>query len=247
MDGIEAARRILEMIDIPIVYLTAYADEKTLHRAKVTEAFGYLLKPFEERELHITIEMALFKHQMERKLRESEQWLSAILRSVADAVIATDTRGRIRFLNPIAEALTGWSQADAVGRPLVEVFTATDEQVRTRHCPRRAECGRSERGNAKARRRARRLIARDGRELPVDESLSPIRNAAGETTGVVLVFRDVTERHQSEEALQQSESQLAGIVGTAMDAIVTVDEEQTDPLVQRCGREDVPAAALPRP
>ncbi|MBP1648872.1 MAG: multi-sensor hybrid histidine kinase [Bacteroidetes bacterium] len=224
MDGIEAARRILETLDIPVVYLTAYADEKTLHRAKVTEAFGYLLKPFEERELHITIEIALYKHQMERKLRESEQWLSATLQSVADAVIATDTQGRIRFLNPIAEVLTGWSQADAKGKPLVEVFIAADEPVRQQIALAVRNAAGGE-GRTGAVVRAV-LIARDGREIPVDESLAPIRNAAGETTGVVLVFRDVTERRQSEEALRQSESQLAGIVGTAMDAIVTVDEER---------------------
>jgi PAS domain S-box-containing protein len=224
MDGIEAARRILARFDIPVVYLTAYADEKTLARAKVTEAFGYLLKPFEERELHITIEMALYKHQMERKLRESEQWLSAILQSVADAVIATDTRGRIRFLNPIAADLSGWSQSEAVGRPLLEVFRAGDEQARER-IARAVREPAVERGDAGLVTRTT-LIASDGREIPVDESLAPIRDAAGDTTGVVLVFRDVTERRQSEEALRQSESQLAGIVGTAMDAIVTVDEER---------------------
>src|SRR5512140_1293632 len=161
MDGIEAAHHILDRLDIPVVYLTAYADEKTLQRAKVTEAFGYLLKPFEERELHITIEMALFKHQMERKLRESEQWLSAILRSVADAVIATDTHGRIRFLNPIASALTGWSLADAVGKPLAEVFCAADEQARAR-IARAVLNARKEPGDAGSMTRTT-LIARDGR------------------------------------------------------------------------------------
>ena len=224
MDGIEAARKIQATLDIPVVYLTAYADEKTLARAKVTDAFGYLLKPFEERELHITIEMALYKHQMERRLRESGQWLSAILQSVADAVIATDTHGQIRFLNPIAEALTGWSQADAAGKPLAEVFRAEDERVRGR-IARAVQNAGAELGDAGVVTRTT-LIALDGREIPVDESLAPIRNAAGQTTGVVLVFRDVTERRQSEEALRQSESQLAGIVGTAMDAIVTADEDR---------------------
>jgi two-component system cell cycle sensor histidine kinase/response regulator CckA len=224
MDGIEAARRILATLDIPVVYLTAYADEKTLARAKVTDAFGYLLKPFEERELHITIEMALYKHQMERKLRESEQWLSAILRSVADAVIATDTRGQIRFLNPIAENLTGWTQAEAVGKPLAEVFRVEDEQAREQ-IARAVRNAAAETGTGGSAIRTA-LIASDGREIPVEENLAPIHNSAGQITGVVLVFRDVTERRQSEEALRQSESQLAGIVGTAMDAIVTADEDQ---------------------
>lgn len=73
MDGIEAAGKIREMYDIPIIYLTAYSDEKTLQRAKVTEPFGYVLKPFEDREIQSAIEMALYKHKMEQKLKESEE------------------------------------------------------------------------------------------------------------------------------------------------------------------------------
>jgi len=71
MDGISAAGEILESLDIPVIYLTAYSDEKTLERAKITEPFGYILKPFEERELHSSIEMALYKHKMEQRLKEA--------------------------------------------------------------------------------------------------------------------------------------------------------------------------------
>src|SRR5512143_2014839 len=73
MDGIAAAEQIRSIADIPIVFLTAFADMQTLRRAQVTDAFGYLLKPFEERELQITIEMALYKHRMESRLRENEK------------------------------------------------------------------------------------------------------------------------------------------------------------------------------
>lgn len=73
MDGIDAAQNIRELYDIPIIYLTAYSDEKTLERAKVTEPFGYVLKPFEDREIQSAIEMAIYKHQMEKKLKESEE------------------------------------------------------------------------------------------------------------------------------------------------------------------------------
>ena len=125
MDGIETAGQIHSLFDVPVVYLTAYADEKTLQRAKITEPFGYLIKPFKERELQITIEIALYKHEMEKKLRESErilreknQWLIAVIESIGDAVIATDPQGTIRLMNPIAEALTGWKQNDALGKPL---------------------------------------------------------------------------------------------------------------------------------
>jgi CheY-like chemotaxis protein len=73
MDGIEAAQQIRELFDIPIIYLTAYSDKKTLERAKITEPFGYVLKPFEDREVQSAIEMALYKHETERKLKESEE------------------------------------------------------------------------------------------------------------------------------------------------------------------------------
>ncbi len=224
MDGIQAADIISKQHEIPVIYLTAYADEKTLQRAKRTDAFGYLLKPFEERELHITIEMALFKNQMERRLRESEEWLSAVLKSIGDAVIATDTTGTIRFMNTVAEQLTGWTQADSVGQQLGAVFAIVDEKTR--------EAIANPVQNAMANRAPTRLVAktlllsRDGREIPIDDSAAPIRNQAGEITGVVLVFRDVTERRRSEEAVRHSQAQLAGIVGSAMDAIVTIDTEQ---------------------
>lgn len=73
MDGIEAAQQIRDLYDIPIIYLTAYSDKKILERAKITEAFGYVLKPFEDREVQSAIEMALYKHKSEQKLKESEE------------------------------------------------------------------------------------------------------------------------------------------------------------------------------
>src|SRR5262249_35384557 len=102
VDGVQAAQRIRERLEMPVVYLTAYADEETLGRAKVTEPFGYILKPFEERELRTVIEMALYKHQVERKLRESERRYAITLSSIGDAVIATDDRMRVTFMNPVA-------------------------------------------------------------------------------------------------------------------------------------------------
>ncbi|MBT9439463.1 MAG: response regulator, partial [Desulfobacterales bacterium] len=118
MDGVEAAEYIHDHFDIPVVYLTAYSDDTTLQRAKITEPFGYILKPFHEKELYTTIEMALYKHTMQRKLKESEQWLATTLKSIGDAVIATDTGKLITFMNPVAEALTGWKQEEAIGKPL---------------------------------------------------------------------------------------------------------------------------------
>ena len=116
MSGVEAVEHIRAHCNIPVVYVTAYADENTVRRAKVTEPFGYLLKPFDAKELQTAIEIALYKHQMEKKLHDSEQRLSITLRSIDDAVMATDNRGYVTFMNPRAEDLDrlesgGWGGA----------------------------------------------------------------------------------------------------------------------------------------
>ena len=104
MDGIEAAKRIQKAQAVPVVFLTAFADDATVERAKATGPFGYIVKPFKEKELRITIEMALYKHVIEKKLKESEQWLSAALRSLREGVIAEDEQGLVKFMNATAEA-----------------------------------------------------------------------------------------------------------------------------------------------
>jgi CheY-like chemotaxis protein len=98
IDGVQAAERIRTNLDIPVVFLTAHADETTLQRAKITAPFGYILKPFGDRELHTTIEIALFRHAIEAKLKKTERWLSAVLESIGGAVVATDKWGLITLM-----------------------------------------------------------------------------------------------------------------------------------------------------
>ncbi len=131
MDGIETASKITNRWDIPIIYLTAHADQETLRRAKVTGPMGYVLKPFSERELLIAIEIAIYKHGMERQLREQKQRLAAMLDSIGDAVIATDAEGLVTLVNPAASALTGFAEAEALGRDITTVLNIVDEATRT--------------------------------------------------------------------------------------------------------------------
>jgi two-component system sensor histidine kinase/response regulator len=176
LDGIDAAGAIRSASPIPVVYLTAYADDQTLRRASATEPAGYLLKPFEDSQLRTAVELALYKHEAERRLRESERRYAITLSSIGDAVIATDEQRHITFVNPVAEALTGWRAADAVGRPLGEVFVVE--------------------GGAGPSA----LRSRDGRVVAIDDVGAPIIDDGGRVTGVVLVFRDVTQRRRAEEA-----------------------------------------------
>ena len=223
MDGIEAAETIRSQFNIPVIYLTAYADEKTLQRAKMTEPYGYILKPIEDKELHSTIEMALYKHRMEKKVRESKQWLATTLKSIGDGIIATDTQGQITFMNPVAEALTGWTQKVAVRKLLDTVFTITTEEPGaeienpvTRVLQEESVCNL---GDHKI------LVARDGREIDIADSAAPIRDEYGGILGVVLVFRDITEQKHAERAVKGAEKKFRDIFNYASDAMLIHDVE----------------------
>lgn len=124
MDGIDAAMAMGDHLDAPVIYLTAYTDEPTLERAKLSQPFGYLVKPFDRKELQTTIEMALHKHAMDRQLRERERWLEATLRSLGKPVVATRPDGRILFMNRLAEVLTGWSEAEAFDTEVDKVIAS---------------------------------------------------------------------------------------------------------------------------
>jgi len=194
IDGIEAAEQIRSRFDIPVVYLTAYSDEKTLERAKITEPFGYVIKPFKERELQINIEIALYKHKMEKKLKESREWFSTTLRSISDAVIATDSKGCVKFMNPVAEALTGWKLEEAAGKPLEEVFDIINEEGEEVESPIKRV---AQEGVVVAEANKTVLISRDGTKIPIEENGDPIRDDKGNINGFIVVFRDVTERRDA--------------------------------------------------
>lgn len=118
MDGVETARELRARYGVPVVYLTAYADDYALTRAKTTEPAGYLLKPFQTAELRPVIEMALHRSQTERQMKESLRWLATTVRLVDNGVITTDCAGRITYMNAEAESLTGLQASVAIGYPL---------------------------------------------------------------------------------------------------------------------------------
>ncbi|WP_251827729.1 GGDEF domain-containing response regulator [Methylovulum psychrotolerans] len=206
MDGITAAQTITESLHIPVIFLTAYSDPATLARAKTTGAYGYLIKPFRPDELHASIEVALYKNQLERKLKDSEQWFAKTLHCISDAVIATDTDGKIQFMNPVAESATGWPQEQAKGVPIGELMTLLNESDRTAIVnpipwvlKNRAVSG-MDSGTL--------LVDKSGKECPIDDGAAPILDDNGGLLGAVLVFRDITERRQIENLLRESEERF---------------------------------------
>ncbi|MGP0069130.1 MAG: ATP-binding protein [Isosphaeraceae bacterium] len=140
-------------------------------------------------------------HAARRRAEASRHWLSAVLTSIGDAVIATDAKGRVVFMNRVAESLCGWSGDDATGHPLGEVFRIVNEHTRDPVVSPVEQVLDS--GSVVGLANHTVLIARDGVERPIDDSGAPIRDASGGIDGVVLVFRDVTERRKYEKDLQE--------------------------------------------
>jgi PAS domain S-box-containing protein len=149
-----------------------------------------------------------------RRADAAAERLRTTVASIGDAVLVTDAGGRVTSLNPVAEGLTGWNSADAAGRPLDEVFRIVNEQSRRVVESPVAKVLRE--GTIVGLANHTVLIARDGRETPIDDSAAPIRDASGKVRGVVLVFRDISERRRGETLRQR----LAAIVESSSDAIV---------------------------
>lgn len=200
MDGIEAAGLIQSSLKIPVIYLTAFADDEMLKRAKITEPFGYLIKPFRDRDLRSSIEMALYRHKLDTALKESREWLSVTLNSIGDAVIATDPAGLVKFMNPLAQQLTDWDDSEAQGWPLSAVFSVASEetQEQSRDVPAGFEAQRVLALNGTDLV----LTSRDGHARSIDSKVSPITDLHGTAIGMVVVFRDITDRKRSEEILE---------------------------------------------
>ena len=157
-----------------------------------------------------TMEDITERKRMETALRESEERNRATLYSIGDGVIATDAAGRVARMNPVAEALTGWPEAAAVGRPLTEVFRIINEHTRAEVESPVARVLRE--GTVVGLANHTLLIAKDGTERPIADSGAPIHDAQGAIAGVVLVFRDRTEERRAERALRESERKFRDTV-----------------------------------
>lgn len=204
MDGIATAQAMKTELEVPVVYITAHADEETINRATDTEPFGYILKPIRDSELRSAVQISIHKHEMERRLRDSEAWLATTLRSIGEGMVATNTRGEVVFMNPVAEHLTGCTAADAHLRPLMDVLILQDESTgdpaenpvvdvlagQKTVLPGRAE-------------RAYTLSSRTGEAATIE--MACFENRADELLGAVLVLRDIGPRRDLERRVMQSE------------------------------------------
>jgi PAS domain S-box-containing protein len=225
MNGIEAANQIKKFSDIPIIFLTGKSDKKTLESARMSDPIAYLVKPFDENQIKITMELAISKNVVEKKLKENYQLLSTTLKSVGDGIIATDKNGRVKFINTVAEKITGWKEEDATGRDLKEVFNVINQYTRER----------VENPVEKVFREARIiglandqiLISRNGGEFNIEDSAYPIYDSEGKISGAVLTFHDISEIYNTRKNLRMKEEQNHNIIESALNAFVMIDDAGT--------------------
>jgi len=210
LDGIDAAVMLQKTFGVPVVFVTGFADDKTLERAKRAQPVGYLVKPYTRSDLRVAIELGLHTHALSAKLREREHWFSTTLRSIGDGVLAVDALGIITFVNAAAEKTIGASSAALTGRFLKDVLTfradATGEAVASPVTLALSS------GRIARLPRGASLVTTDGRAMPIDDTATPIIDETGRTLGAVLVFKDVTERRKLEAQLASAERLAA--VGT---------------------------------
>jgi PAS domain S-box-containing protein len=209
LDGIDTATRIRKDYLLPVIYTTAYFDKKTLDRAKMAEPFGFLIKPYSSKELRSTIDMALYKSKLEKDANESREWLFTTLRSIGDAVVATDIEGAIKFINPVMEKIMGWKKQEVIGKKLEEVFKFINEDTRGEISSPIKKVLKS--NSTVGLEKHTVIVSRKGKEIPISSSGSPIRNEKNEVIGVVLIFRDITKFRQAEEKERKNHQKLKNL------------------------------------
>ncbi|MBL0741107.1 response regulator [Chryseolinea lacunae] len=204
MDGIEAAGIIKQKYALPVIYITALTDKDTIQRAKVTEPYGYLTKPFEDREIFTVIEMALYKHTIELKLRQSEEKYFSTVNSISDSVIVIDRNYCITYMNPSAEAVIQCTAKEALGKPIVDILQLRDMMtgefpVNPIQCPLAGV-------NLNTMPENLVLIGKHGNEQPIGESsLSPMLDNKENFIGLIVVFKDLTEKKEYERLVKDLE------------------------------------------
>ncbi len=215
MDGIETATRLRQLGNTRVIYITGFAEDDTLRRAKQTAPLGYLKKPFNSRELRIAVEIALHQAALEDALATRERRFATTLHSIADAVLTTDANDRVLFLNPAAAAIIGVDDGTAIGRKVDEVVRFVDARGNALPTLTRLTPAGLSRLDALPRH-ARLVTTRPGVtpavDIEIEGSVSPIALDSGQSFGTVMVFRDVSERRKLERRLGMTERMAA--IGT---------------------------------
>jgi two-component system cell cycle sensor histidine kinase/response regulator CckA len=197
MDGIETADRILNELNIPVIYLSAYTDERTIQRAKITEPYGYIVKPFDESSLKTSIEIAVHRHTMQKKPADPEAPEVRILRSFSEMIVFHDLNYRVIWANEAAEKAFGFDPGNLVGKRCRDLWKR--QKVSCQSCPVGPVV--SARGIVDTE-----VISTDGRVWSVRGY--PVYDANERMIGIVEVSREITSEKQIQEEKRSINTQL---------------------------------------
>jgi diguanylate cyclase (GGDEF)-like protein/PAS domain S-box-containing protein len=193
MDGIEASEIIRNQFFLPVIFLTAFADEETLKRARASEAFGYIMKPFEEQSLKPAIEMALYKHKLERALRASEVRYRSLVDTLPDAVFVTDLELKIQFCNNQAVKMYQCtSQQDLIGKSALDLLASENHD-------RLAACVREIRETGESGMAEFSLHRNNGVPFPGEINATVVMDEFGNPKGYIAISRDISDRKHLEK------------------------------------------------
>ena len=215
MAAVEDAEEIYSHFNIPVIYLIDLIEEDVLERIKGARVFGHIFKPFDANQLCLGIEQQLHWHGVNHENAKNEKRLSTILNSVSEAVIATDNKGLITFMNPVAEILTGWEMEEVSGKRVTDILdiyvgNAGDREkdpflmeiLEKGSVPTRESSSASEADSNTY------LIAKSGREISIDYNIAPIKDEQENPTGIVITFHDITKYKTMEEQSIQNIGEL---------------------------------------
>ena len=210
IDGIEAAAQIRSRFNIPVVYLTAYTDDKMIQRAKITEPFGYIVKPFEDREVRTIIEMAIYRAGMEKELRRINDFNHSILKTLPFGMDIVDEEGNILYLSEKLESVFG---KEAIGKKCWSIYK--DNQKQCDNCPLKKEI---EIGEVKS-------VDVEGVCGGKIFQIAHIAMTYQGKKAILEIFNDITERKKVEETLRQTVAYLENLFNYANAPIIVWDSK----------------------
>ena len=240
IDGVEAAMKIREQFNLPVIFLTAFANDATIERARLAEPYGYILKPFEIQEVTIAIEMALYKHGMENKLRESENKFRSVIEQATDGIALLDGKGEIIEWNPSIERITGLNRSVTIGKPIWKITfkMSTKEDKKAVSIEKHAAMWQSaiENGYSENDDIVERVIETPQGEQKIIQSNGFVVKANHNVNAGVII-RDVTEIKILEQKEQDQRMLAEALLDTAMALNSTLRlDEILDRILENVGK-----------
>jgi len=219
IDGIEFAKSIASKYTIPFVYITSSVDYSTIERAKESNAYGYIIKPFDKRDLRAAIEMAFLRHDMETRIKEDEQKMATILNSIVDMVVVVDSDGYINYINASGLKMLGKDRDMILGKPISDVVKIGSNPNEESDVFFPMTMNYIEFNN---------YLKTNGKSIPVDFTSTPLWMENGKLKGAVLVIRDITQQVEYDKKIQESMEILSRAMHGTIEAI-TKTVETRDP------------------